>query len=244
MPCARIPSLSEGMRHRVIHLMFLFKSDDSILSATSAERKEAMETLIGATTFDKGYYLLLALSILIVTPGLLLDNASVVIGGMVMAPLLSPILLLALSIVTGSVRGMVHAGLVLLWSIGIILVLSFGFTWVATHTAQEIHWIPTQMEPSLYAFIAFCSGIAAALAWVKKEIASTIAGIAISVSLLPPLAAAGVGLVFLDFPLAITGSMLFGMNVLGIMLGSIGVFLLFGLLSQKHVEDNVLKQHD
>lgn len=224
--------------------MFLFRQDDSILSATSGERKEAIQSLIASTTFDRGYYLLLALSILIVTPGLLLDNASVVIGGMVLAPLLSPILLLALSIVTGSLRGMTHAVAVLLWSVGIILALSYGFTWVATHTAQEIRWIPLETEPSLYAFIALCSGIAAAFAWVKKNIASTIAGIAIAVSLLPPLAAAGIGLAFLDVPLATTGSLLFGMNVLGIMLGAIGVFLLFGFFTQKYVEEKVLDQHE
>lgn len=223
--------------------MLFFRQQESILSASGSERKEAIQTLIASTTFDHGYYLLLALSILIVTPGLLLDNASVIIGGMVMAPLLSPILLCALSIVTGSVRGIVHALFVLLWSIAIVLALSFAFTWVAAHASYEVHWIQTETEPALYAFIALCSGIAAAFAWVKKDIAATIAGIAIAVSLLPPLCATGVGLALLDFSLAFAALLLFCMNVVGIMLGAIGVFLLFGFLSQKHVEDKVLEKH-
>ena len=233
------------MIHPVFHYterMFFLKAEESILFASHSERKEAISELIGSTTFDKGYYLLLALAVLIVTPGLLLDNAAVIIGGMVIAPLLSPILLFALSLTTGSMKGLYHATIVLLLSVIIILAVSSGLTWIMLYTTDEVHLITKQPEPALYAFIAFFSGVTAAFAWVKKDIAPTIAGIAIAVSLLPPLAASGVGIAVQNLPYTAAGAMIFGINVIGIICGAIGIFFIFGFFRESKDMDNALRE--
>ena len=86
--------------------MLFFPQKQSLLEATKAERAEAIDNLIRTSTIQGGYYLLLILSVLIVTAGLLVNNTAVIIGGMVMAPLLSPILLLLGAPITLALRAL------------------------------------------------------------------------------------------------------------------------------------------
>lgn len=239
--CGVSPLSHECRFSAIISGMLLFGSaTDSILKASRGERQEAIEKLIFASTFRRGYYLLLILSVLIVTPGLALDNAGVIIGGMVMAPLLAPILLLALSIVSRSARGAAHAAQVLLFSVCIVLGLSALLGWILVHTTDAVRWIPDHIPAAVYVFIAFCSGIAAAFAWVKEDLAPTIAGIAISVALLPPLCAVGIGIAFTDIPLARNSFLLFASNFLGILLAALLVFLLLGFHPEQKTEEKAL----
>lgn len=62
-----------------------FREPSSVLEASDGERQRAIEGLVEATTFRKGYYLLLTLSVIIVTCGLVVGNSPIVIGGMVLA---------------------------------------------------------------------------------------------------------------------------------------------------------------
>lgn len=217
------------------------KQNDALLSATKDERNEAIGTLIGASSMNGGYYLLLTLSVLIVTPGLLLNNTAVIIGGMILAPLLAPILLLSLSIVTRSAKGIIHSLTVLLLSIAVIPALAAALTWIISHTDAEVLWIPDHLSLPLYALIACCSGVAAAFAWVKKDLAATIAGVAIAVSLLPPLCAAGVGFALGQLDLAADSAVLFLANVAGIVAGAVMVFMLMGFLSAAKIEEREME---
>ncbi|HVW67201.1 MAG TPA: DUF389 domain-containing protein [Candidatus Peribacteraceae bacterium] len=222
--------------------MLFFPQRTSILEATAEERLEAIENLIRTSTIQGGYYLLLILAVLIVTPGLLVNNTAVIIGGMVMTPLLSPILLLAISLVSGSLKGIGHALLVIVFSLLLTLFLSALLARIFVQAGSGVEWIPQSISPNIYFFIAFCSGIAAAFAWVKKEIAPTIAGIAIAVSLLPPLCAVGVGLSYLDWQLAINSSALFVMNFAGILMAACFVFAVLGFLPARAIEEKALQK--
>lgn len=218
-------------------------SHTSLLKASRAEQGEAIEKLISATTFNKGYYLLLVLSVLIVTPGLLIDDAAVIIGGTVIAPVLVPILAFALSIVARSLRGMMHSLTILGVTVVAAILLSYATTLIAAQTQAEILWIPATIDPLLYFFIAFCSGIAAAFAWVKEDIASTIAGIAISVSLLPPLCATGIAVGLDNFTLASNSLQIFLLNVSGILTAAVLVFVLLGFFRSQDATEKVVQNY-
>lgn len=222
-------------------MLHFFHSHTSLLKASHAEQGEAIEKLIAATTLRKGYYLLLVLSVLIVTPGLLIDNAAVVIGGMVIAPVLIPILSFALSIVTRSWRGVMHSLTVLSVTIAAAILLSYITTRITAETHAEILWIPATVDPLLYFFIAFCSGIAAAFAWVKEDIAPTIAGIAISVSLLPPLCATGIAAGLNNLTLASNSLLIFLLNVSGILAAAVLVFVLLGFIRSQDATEKAVQ---
>ena len=66
---------------------------------SEADKSKAVEKLITDSTPDFDFFLLMTLSMLMATFGLLIDSAAVVIGSMLIAPLLSPILSFSLGIV-------------------------------------------------------------------------------------------------------------------------------------------------
>jgi len=225
-------------------MWFSFGREPSLLEASKTEQQGAIERLIVSSTLHKGYYLLLVLSILIVTPGLLVNNGAVIIGGMILAPLIIPILLLSLSLLDGSMRGIFHALKVLAFSLILTIALSSVLTTVFARTEHVVEWIPSQISPGIYLFIAFCSGIAAAFAWVKEDLAPTIAGVAIAVSLLPPLCAAGIGLALLEYSLVRNSLVLFVANFLGILVAAFLVFLVMGFLQSGKLEERIIKKKE
>lgn len=215
---------------------------ESVLQASDAERHDAIGKLVAGTTLRQGYYLLLTLSVIIVTLGLLVGNPPVVIGGMVIAPVLTPILLLAVSVVSRSMHGVRHALTVLALSVVLTLLLSGACTWILSHATLVPALVPSSVPPLLYVVIALCSGVVASLGWVKKELSATIAGIAISVSLLPPLCTAGIG-----FALGQTAAMeaalgVFAANVAGILGAAIVTFVLLGFARFGRVTDKSMEK--
>ena len=214
----------------------------SLLESTRQERQEAIENLVSQGTLRSGYYLLLLLAILIVTPGLLLNNVSVIIGGMILAPLMIPMLSLSLSLVSGSLDGILRSLKILLFSILIVLLASALLTTVLSQTYHVVSWIPDQITPGIYIFIAFCSGVAGAFAFVKKNLASTIAGVAIAVSVLPPLCAAGIGLALNQYSLVKNSLILFGANFVGICMAAFIVFWVLGFLDTGNAEKKAIEK--
>lgn len=217
-----------------------FRKDPSLLDASRKERHTAIERLISEGTFQSGYYLLLLLATLIVTPGLLIDNVAVIIGGMILAPLLIPLLSISLSLVSGNTRGFMRSLRILIISIFITLITSAGLTTVLAEAGIVVNWIPDRINTGVYIFIAFCSGIAAAFAWVKENLSSSVAGVAVAVSLLPPLCAAGIGIALWQ-PLLINNSLvLFLANLVGICMAGFLVFWILGFIDTAGVEERVI----
>ncbi|MFA7681870.1 MAG: DUF389 domain-containing protein [Candidatus Peribacteraceae bacterium] len=220
--------------------IFFWRRSSSLLEATKKEQQEAITSLISQGTIKSGYYMLLLLATLIVTPGLLLDNVAVVIGGMILAPLMIPILTLSLALVSGNIRGTVRSLKILALSILIVMGIAMMLTYVLSRAYNVVSWIPDQISPGIYIFIAFCSGVAGAFAWVKKNLAPTIAGVAIAVSLLPPLCAAGIGIALGQYVLVKNSLVLFGANFIGICMAAFLVFWILGFLDAGKAEEKAI----
>ena len=76
--------------------------------------------------------------------------------------------------------------------------------------------------------IAVASGVAGAYAHSKEEIAKTLAGVAISVALVPPLAVSGIGLGWGEWNVFWGAALLLGTNLAGIVLAAALTFLVLG----------------
>ncbi|MCK5015931.1 MAG: TIGR00341 family protein [Candidatus Peribacteraceae bacterium] len=216
---------------------------ESLLEVTRKEQREAIESLIEQGSMRNGYYLLLTVAALIVTPGLLLDNVAVVIGGMILAPLMIPLLSISLSLVSGSLNGLLRSLRILVISVLLTIIVSATVATVVSHSYNDVvTWIPEEISPGVYIFIAFCSGVAGAFAWVKKSLSASTAGVAIAVSLLPPLCATGIGIAQTHFLLVRNGLVLFGANFVGICMGGFIVFWLLGFLDSGKTEEKVIEK--
>lgn len=222
---------------------FRLNHRESILDVSRKEQSDAIENLIEQGSMGNGYYLMLLLATLIVTPGLLLNSVAVIIGGMILAPLMIPLLSISLSLVSGSLHGLLRSLRILVISIVLTLVTSTIVTLVLSQAyADVVTWIPNQVNPGVFIFIAFCSGVAGAFTWVKKNLSASAAGVAIAVSLLPPLCAAGIGLAQQEFTLVRNSLVLFAANLVGICMGGFLVFWVLGFLDAGKTEEKAIEK--
>ena len=216
-----------------------------VLFANLFERERSLDDLIEESKADADFHLYLSISAIITTFGLLADNGVVVIGGMLVAPILYPLLAFSMAIATSSRQAIRRAIRVLGRSIAIAVVISF-VTAFLFHDGEITAEVLMRTEPDLISFlIAFFAGIAAAFGWVKRRsVSSTLAGIAVSVSLIPPLATFGIGLAAWSKDI-ISGSItLFFINLLGIVLAGIIIFALFGFSNLQQEEEKKIEDEE
>ena len=210
------------------------------LGLRTDERPELFrETADAATDTDLPFFLVLLLSGLIATLGLVLNSTAVVIGAMLVAPLLGPLMGLSLSVAVGDGRLFVQTMATVLVGATAVVALAALVTWalpIDTVTEQ----IAARTTPNILdLLIAIASGLAGAVVIASREsrLSGSIPGVAVAVALVPPLGVAGFGIgTGLQWSL-ITGSLLlFGANLAGIVLSGLVVFLLVGMSRAEIVE--------
>jgi uncharacterized hydrophobic protein (TIGR00271 family) len=172
---------------------------------------------------------LLVLSTIIATAGLLSDSAAVVIGAMLVAPMMNPVMAAAGAVVMGwSPRFYGAIWLVLSMGVGAIFLSSF-----ITFLSPDIVFLPEQVlartRPTFFdLLIALAAGSAGAYTITRKE-SGAIPGVAVAVALLPPLASAGVLIVTGEFELATRAVVLFFTNLLAMVLAGALTFMACGV---------------
>jgi uncharacterized hydrophobic protein (TIGR00271 family) len=178
------------------------------------------------------YFVLIILSSIIATLGLLLDSPAVVIGAMLVAPLMSPVLGFSLGIVLGELRLIrlslesVLKGVIASILVAVIIGLMSPFKDMTTEILSRTQ--PTLLD----LFIALASGMAGAYAISKKDVSAALPGVAIAAALAPPLGVVGLGLA-LGNPQAAGGALLlFITNIISINLAGVIVFSLLGVRPQ------------
>jgi uncharacterized hydrophobic protein (TIGR00271 family) len=192
------------------------------------ERTEVYAQMAEDARADVDFYALISLSSAIALLGLLLDSGAVIIGAMLVAPLMSPILSLAQGIVQGNPYLIQRAGT----SIFKGTVLAIGVSTVLTlllPTVQPTREILARVNPNLLDLgVALAAGAAAAYAVSRKSVAAALPGVAISVALVPPLCVVGYGLGMSDFDIGGGALLLYLTNLAGIVLVGVLMFLLVG----------------
>jgi uncharacterized hydrophobic protein (TIGR00271 family) len=172
------------------------------------------------------YYVLIVLSCLIATMGLIQGSVAVIIGAMIIAPLMTPILGFSLGVIWGDFRllriafSSLFRGIILAVAISALL----AFVVPISHFSGEII---SRANPSLFDIIvALGSGALAAYGYANKKVSSALTGIAIAVALMPPLCTVGIGLGKLDPRIASEAAVLFAINLVSISLAAAVVFWL------------------
>ncbi|MDR6970778.1 DUF389 domain-containing protein [Leifsonia shinshuensis] len=175
------------------------------------------------------FWLLLCLSSVIAASGVVGDSSATVIGAMIVAPLMTPILGVVLATVTGDRRnlmlswGMVAAGAVTAVAIGYLVGLLVAAPVVAATNSQ----VAARVSPSLIDLLAaLATGAVGTVALVRKDISDTLPGVAIAISLVPPLSVVGLTLESQAWSQAGGALLLFVANVAAIL--ATGVIILTG----------------
>ena len=196
--------------------------------ATSDEFKELFMLLRENSQTTGTYLVLMVLSTMIATFGLFGDSSPVVIGAMILAPLMAPIISLSMGMLRQDSLLIKNSLVTIFWGVLLGLIFSMLITWM---TPLEIlnDQILARIRPNLLDLgVAVASGMAGAYAYSKEEIAKTLAGVAISVALVPPLAVAGIGLGWADWNVFFGALLLLGTNLAGIVVAAALTFLTLG----------------
>ncbi len=193
------------------------------------------------------FAVLLLLSTIIATFGVLGDSTATVIGAMIIAPLMTPIMATAAGLVMGDMKRAGHAFLVVVagvaatigvaWFIGTFHIGVISFTSNSQITAR--------VSPSLIDLaVALASGVAGAFAMSRDDVADSLPGVAISIALVPPLAVVGISLSQGQWAFAWGAMLLFLTNFLSILLAGGGTLALLGLsaASTKELHTNARRK--
>ena len=209
---------------------------EKVMSAE--ERRSVLEDLFVFGKDNQRPYLfrmsvLLVLSTVIATSGLLSDSAAVVIGAMLVAPFMNPVMAAGAAVVMGWPRRFYGAlWLVFLMAMGALLLSS-----LMTLLSPQLVFLPEQVlartRPTYYdLLIALAAGSAGAYTIVRKE-SGAIPGVAVAVALLPPLASAGILATSGEFELAVRALVLFLTNWVAMILASALTFILLQISPPK-----------
>lgn len=226
---------------------------DDVFGLNNGDLYHAVNDLIEEGTKNNTYYALLVLSSIIIAAGLLLANSAILIGGMLVTPVLTPILLIALAITVAKPNLLKRTSILIFKSVLVIMGVAFIAGIIFGVPSDSAFFDSTLFNNSLraaflYFIVAFVSGIAATFSWVRKEITNMLPGISIAVSIVPPIAMVAIWLSVLDFEKMRFFLMIFLFNLVGIIMGSLIVFSMLkvyrnsGMISTK--VDNILAQEE
>jgi uncharacterized hydrophobic protein (TIGR00271 family) len=196
--------------------------------ASEDEYRELFVSLRDNATPSSSFQVLMVLSVMLALAGMYANSAPVIIGAMILAPLMAPIVSLAMGLARSEpnlIRGSVKTLAVgTAWGLGCAVLLAWLMPFdIATDEMKS------RMSPNLLdLFIAVISGVAGAYAHAKDEIAKSLAGVAIAVALVPPLSVAGIGLGWGDWDMARGALLLLTTNLVGISLAASATFLVLG----------------
>lgn len=180
-------------------------------------------------SFSYWFQLLLAMGI--ATLGLVLGSTGVVIGAMLVAPLMGPIVQTGMGLAVGSAVLVVRAALRTALSIvGVVLgaaAITLTLPYHEVNAEIAARTSPTALDLLLAAFCA----LVAAFTTLRQgsDTASAAAGTAIGISLVPPLCVVGWGLGTQHWHMAAGASLLFTANFCAIVLVAALLFALLGM---------------
>ncbi len=208
------------------------------------DKAAVVRKLMQSSTPNFDFLYLTGLSVLMATFGLLADSPSIVIGSMLIAPLLYPILGIAMGFVMSNGEVLSRSMLTLAKAMGMGLGLSFfGALFFGDGTVT--HEILLRTEPSLiYFFVAVFAGAAVSFALAQPEWSETLPGIAISVALIPPLAVVGIGLAMHDVAIIAGSTQMLLVNLIGIVFAAMITFSLMNLYEKQNIAESTIRQED
>ena len=197
-------------------------------SLSIQEQAEVSRNIRAGRAASTDFSVMITLAAAIASLGLLLNSPAVIIGAMLVAPLMSAILGMGLSLVVGDLR--------FFWTSlgttirGILLAVVTGFIIGCARAGRVGNGeILGRASPSVLDLgVALVSGAAAAYALSRKDVSASLVGVAIAASLAPPLAVVGIGFVLRQYWISGGALLLFITNMISIIATSGLVFFLLG----------------
>lgn len=202
-----------------------------------ADYADLVQSLRRGSRFSIDFMVMLGLAAAIATLGLLQDSAAVVIGSMLLAPLMTPMVGAGLALAQANQRLAKSSAR----SIGFGFLLTLGVSMLVAYVTpgEEItSQVMARVDPNLLDLgIALFSAAAAAYAMARPNLTGAVAGVAIATALVPPLCSSGIAFAYGSFLHGIGASLLFFTNLVAIITAAAITFRMMGVTAGKHAAD-------
>jgi uncharacterized hydrophobic protein (TIGR00341 family) len=215
---------------------------DKPRAASSAQTREELYNQIERDArLDGNFLLMVSLSTIVASIGLIENSVAVIVGAMVIAPLLGPNIALAFGTSLGDSE--------LIWkslktnltgtSLALLMAIAIGAVWPMYLDSSEIL---ARTDVGLDGVVlALASGAAAVLS-LTLGLSSALVGVMVAVALLPPTATLGMMLGSGQFDLAAGAALLLAVNVVCVNLAAKLMFLYKGVKPRTWLEKRKARQ--
>lgn len=207
--------------------------------ASSEEFRDLFQALRESAKPSESYLTLMVLSSLLATIGLFAGSAPVIIGAMILAPLMSPIIAMAMALLRQEMRMIHDCARTMAIGIGLSVLCAVLLAWLTPLQTLNAEIVARTKPTLLDMGVAVISGIAGAYASARSEVAKSLAGVAIAVALIPPLAVTGIGIGWFDWRVFSGAALLFLTNLVGIILAAALTFLMLGYSPFKRARQGI-----
>ncbi len=198
------------------------------------QRREIISDITDSSSPGFDYFLLVILSTSIATLGLITDSPAVIIGAMLVAPLMSPIIGIGLASMIGrrtllksAVSALLRGALM---AVGLSALLTFINSYLPFVSLHELPLeIISRTHPSpIDLMIALAGGIAAAYSLTEERLSAALPGVAIATAIMPPICTVGIGIALQRWDVAGGALLLFVTNAVTIAIAAAFVFFIRG----------------
>ena len=197
------------------------------------ERKALIERIEAGALGGIDFHVMMILASGLASLGLLEDSTAVVIGAMLVAPLMGPLIGAGLALTQGNLvlfRKSIMVALLGLLT-GFAVSLAMGMLNPGFEPSLEIE---ARGNPDILDLgIAILSGFVAAYAFGRPGVANTLAGVAIAAALVPPLCVVGIGLTNGRPLVAANSAILLSTNLVAIILSAAVAFAMLGIRGER-----------
>ena len=207
---------------------YLGKSIPLFAHASKEQFWDLFSSLREDAQLSSTFMTLLVLATMIATFGLYINSSAVIIGAMLLAPMMQPIVSASMgllrqdnTLLLNSMKSIFLGVLAVLFSAMIIALL--------LPMEQLTSEMNGRLSPTILdMFVAIVSGVAAAYAKSNEKIIGSLAGVSIAVALVPPIAVSGIGLGWGDWSMFSSAFLLFITNLVGIIMAAALTFMMLG----------------
>lgn len=198
-------------------------------NVTPERRIEIFKEISDGSTPAPKFYFMVVASVMIAVLGLIGNSPAVIIGAMLVAPLMTPIFGIALSLVRGAHKLLGRA--LRAEVMGILLCIGISFIFGLIPMAIEpTHEMLSRSQPNLLdLMVAVFAGLAGAYAMVDERISPSLPGVAIATAIVPPLANAGLCFAIGEIAYGIGSLLLFLANFFSILIAASIIFAATGM---------------
>ncbi|MEO2107132.1 MAG: DUF389 domain-containing protein [Actinomycetota bacterium] len=228
-----VDALARTVRPEGVRVASRAPDDDT----TAVERRRQLLDILSFER-DAGdrfvrFMMLMVFATLLAALGIMVDSTAVVIGAMLVAPLMTPLMGVALSLGMGWPRrarraaGVALAGIV----VGVLLAMFVSAALPVPVVVDSNPQILSRIQPTLLDLaVALAAGCAGAYALSRPDVSDALPGVAIAISLVPPLSVIGITLQAGNASAAGGAALLFVTNLVAILIAGVLVFGATGIL--------------